>query len=261
VRLCCETLTSLSVDLSNIDQHSPPHRRENICFPQLYHLEICDLSSWTGLSWTIAAKTPNLKTYNEVTNHILHIGPIHKDTSTVVALRFSGSMDLSLFPSVCQVEPSHWCLWGTIARLYRNPTACPDLELIVKTDPINNNQPIQAKELIDARNALTGRTIRFGPKMQHGVFPYPGIKSHVGSLNYRATWVLTWYSSAAKACLAMVELQGEVQEESLRDHSHSNGVVLCVQRKNLAIWHLSQGPCSDGLNAALRSQTFYSAWL
>lgn len=184
---CCETLTSLSVNLSYIEWYTPARKRTAICFPRLHHLEICDSSSNVPVPWGIDAKTPNLQTYNERTTHLGYTGPIHKDTSTVVALRFLGVVDVSLFPSVRQMEPPPWYLLDTVARLHNDPTACPDLELIVDTELVKAEELVQAKGMIASRNTLTGRTIRFGPEMQHGVFAYPGIEFHVGSLNSSVT--------------------------------------------------------------------------
>lgn len=190
---CCETLTSFRVNLSYIEGHTPVQEPIIVCFPRLYHLEICYLGSMLPIPWSIHAKTPNLQTYNESITCVWSTGPIHKDTGTVVSLRFLQSINLSLFPSVRQMEPAPGYLLKIAKKLYQDPATCPDLELIVDTELFGDTQILEAKETIASRNALTGRTIRFGPKMQHGVFAYPGIAFHVGYLNLSVAWVLTSY--------------------------------------------------------------------
>jgi hypothetical protein len=108
-------------------------------------------------------------------------GPVHRDTGATFALNVLGAMDTSLFPSVRQMEPAPWYLIGTGLGLCQDPT---NIELIVDTELSLEDGPEQAKETIQARNALTGRAIRVGPRMQQDVFTYPGIESDLGYLNY-----------------------------------------------------------------------------
>jgi hypothetical protein len=209
IKHICQTLTSLCVDLSYTRQYSRAQKPGTVCFPQLYHLEIYDSSFELPIPWRIDARTPSLQTYKEDVVHRGHTGPIHKDTSTVIAFQFSGAMELSLFPSVRQMEPPPWYLVNIVAKLCDDPTACPELELIVDTEFVMDEE---LEQMTATRNARTGKTIRFEPRMQHDVFAYPGIKSHVGLLNSSMTRALTSYSSAAEACHVILEYSAGVRE-------------------------------------------------
>jgi hypothetical protein len=196
VKHCAQSLQSLYVNLSWIEDYSPESHLETVQFPRLEHLAIYYWSQEIPIPWTIDAKTPILQTYKEGLLCHGYKGPLHKDTATVISLDFTGVIHFSFFPSVRQMEPHPFRVVDTIGELCEDLDACPNLELIVDEQLGNSEAVIQAKEMIAARNALTGRDIRFGPKLQYGAFSYPGILVEVGYLISSETQTLTPYCGA-----------------------------------------------------------------